>query len=215
MDATPPPIPRHRADEPPPKKKSSALKIVLIVLACLVGGVLLLLGLGAVFLWLEKELPVTEADKEVLLTASVLGEFIEDFQVQAEGETFRKIKDIDGSHGLEYSYEDEGLHIYGHVRLERSLSDAKTMYVIEREAEELSIDLIDLEMSVRNDLLRFGDDSQAALLTWDGEPNGNFFCCRKGKHVFCAGWSGLAIEDAEMFEQAVKPVLLRWMRWQP
>lgn len=216
MDATPPPIPQHASEEAaPPKKKRSALKITLIVLGVLVGGILLLLGIGLLFLWLEKELPVEESDRQVVVTAALLGAWIEDFEVEPDAESIRKVKNIDGSYELRYEYDGPSLSIYCFVGMEKSLTDAKTVYAIERKAEEISLGLMDLDLGERNDLLRFGDDSKAGVLTYEGELNGNFFSCRAGTRIYTVWWSGVGFEDSTSFRELIEPVLRRWRSWTP
>ena len=213
MTAEPPPLP---ADAPAaPAKSSSPWKIVLIVLGILVGIVLLIVALGVGYVLLAKEVPVEAHDKQAVLTAAHMAEWIDDFEVDPQRETWKKLKNIDGSHELEYEYETDDFYLNCHVGVDSSRSDAKVNYVAMVTGAQLGAGLEDGSWEDRASLMRYGEESKASILKVGGNPVGNLFACRKGKRVFLAVWSGVYFDDGNGMRELLEPILERWARYNP
>ncbi|MDF1701473.1 MAG: hypothetical protein P1V36_09990 [Planctomycetota bacterium] len=217
MKPTPPPLPTTDVEAEPaaPKTKRSPWKIVLIVVGLLVGLVALLVLLGGAFLWLAKDLPVEARDREVLLSATEIGEWIEGFEVDAAQETWSKVKHVDGSFELSYTYMGEELSVDCFVGVDRSATDAKMNYTIEVKGEILALELQEIDVKARAASFSWGDESKAATLLHEDEPLGNFFACRRGTRTFRVWWSGCHFEDSAKLRELLEPVLARWARYRP
>ncbi len=215
MRSEPPPLPAEPAPAAPAKSSTSPWKIVLIVLGVLVGIVLLFVALGVGYVLLAKELPVEDRDKTVVLTASDMTAWVEDLQVDPTKETWKKLKNIDGSHELEYEYEADDFYINCHVGVDASRSDAKVNYVALVTGAQIGAGLEDGSWEDSASLMRFGDESKASILKVGGNPVGNLFACRKGTRVFLAVWSGVYFEDGDGMRELLEPILERWARYNP
>ena len=63
--------------------------------------------------------------------------------------------------------------------------------------------------------MKWGDQSECLLLYSEGEPVGNFFIARKGKHIVTFLMTGIYFDDAESFRDLMMPVLDRIDRYKP
>lgn len=215
MPALPPPLPREEAPAREPEKKRSGWKVLWIVLGAIGAVILLLLTLGLGFTLLQKDLPVGEQDKQVVVQADVFEEWLEGFTFDAGNETWEKLKNIDGTYELSYEYDSDMLYVSCVVGVDGSRSDAKVSYVAMDTGSEIGAGLEDMKYVDRPGLLRYGDKSRAALITMDGDNVGNYFACRKGKNTIVILWTGVYFEDRDAFRDIVEPVLDRWSRYTP
>ncbi len=213
MAPLPPPLPRD--DAPEPEKKRSGWKVLWIVLGAIGAVILLLLTLGLGFTLLQKELPVGEQDKQIVVQADVFEEWLEGFSFDAENESWQKLKNIDGTYELNYEYDSDMLYVSCMVGVDDSRSDAKISYVAMDTGSEIGAGLEDMKYVDRRGLLRYGDESRAALIRMDGDNVGNYFACRKGKNTIVILWTGVYFEDSQAFRDIVEPVLDRWARYRP
>jgi hypothetical protein len=185
----------------------SRWRVPLIVVGSIVGFVGICVLAVIVFTWLAREEPVTEKDKDVLVTAAHFVEWVEDFEVDHSLEKFRKIRNIDRSYELEYEYEAESFYLSCLIGVDRTPSDAKQSYIALITGVSIGASLEDMEARERPEMMRWGDQSKCALLYVDDEPVGNLFACRKGKRTFLVIFSGAWFDDAESFRELLEPVL--------
>ncbi|MCA8974764.1 MAG: hypothetical protein KDC98_08580 [Planctomycetes bacterium] len=221
----PPPLPpqsagsRRRSGRRARSGKPSRWRLpIIMVLATvgLIGMIALIAGVAAVYRGLAQDVPVTDADRAVLLTAPAFVEWDEEFEVEPTLEVLTKIRNIDRSFELDYEYDAEDFYLSCSVGVETSVSDAKIAYSMMTTGVMLGSSMQDTEWRERPDLLQWGDSCKAAVMyAEDDTPCGNLFACRKGKRTFLAVWSGLWFDDAESMRELLAPVLRRWEDYAP
>ena len=180
------------------------------------GMVALTVLAGALLIWSAKSIEVTPADRQLVVTVDELLPWLDDFSPDYTAESLEKTRYFDGSWEVEYSYdhtaEDTGLFISSTVAVEPTLQDAQTSYASMGVGLRIGFslqDTADMKLTDRDDLFRWGDQSQCTLITIDGRPVGNIFLARHGKRIFCVVLSGLAMEDSASLGQLLMPHLER------
>ena len=73
----------------------------------------------------------------------------------------------------------------------------------------------EIEVVERNDLFEWGDRSRFTILKTDGQPFGNVFITRKGKHVFYVLISGVYFDDRESISDLLSEPLTRLSSYTP
>ncbi|MEE2685458.1 MAG: hypothetical protein VYB09_04045 [Planctomycetota bacterium] len=213
----PPPPP------PPPRTSRKWIWILILIPASIVGVVMLFLSAGLLFVATGKEEPVTEADRAVLVDIDHLSEWMFDEYVpEKRGETVTKTRYIDGSYDIEYEYDiPEDLnapYLSCIITVERKISDARTSYVAMWSGSQLGMSLqsdVEIDVVERNDLFRWGDRSRFAILFTEGEPFGNVFITRTGKHIFYIVISGVYFDHQEGIRGMLSEHLDRLKSYQP
>ena len=95
----------HDHEEPRHRKKTSIWLVLLIAGAVVVGLFALVLTVGAIFLATAEELPIADAERGIVTTASYLAEWSPGFDPSLGVETFTKTRFIDGTVDIEYEYD--------------------------------------------------------------------------------------------------------------
>jgi hypothetical protein len=196
-------------------RKSHTVLIVVAVLGGLAFVSCAVVG-AAYFLFLhEIEEPVTQAERDVLLTIDKLSEFVEVEADPSRGK-LRSIRHFDGSRELTYEYEsqdtEDALYLSSSVTLERRVSDARTVYLGSTLGFKLGMALEGenaLREVARPELFQWGDESRAVVLMKGEEPVGNLFVARKGTKVFLVILVGVFFDERETVDAALGPVLQR------
>jgi hypothetical protein len=200
-----------------PRKR--LLLILGLAIGIPLGLILIVVGLGVLFVLTGREVPVTESDKAVLLRAGRLAELSENLRVAPAAEKFTKTKFLDSSVELNYEYEDaENLFVQCTISIEPSAKDARTTYAAQSLGMKVGLKVgggASLSMDDRNDLLSWGDQSKCSLIKNGANPVGNFFIARKGKRVFYAVFVGLYIDDPQVFTELLQPLLKRLDAYEP
>ncbi len=205
------------------QKKSGNLKVLLIagVGLFLMCGV----GVGAVgYLAMEgttEPTTVTEAERAALLTYDDLVAHAEELADQkVDGvEVFRRGGFL-GSQELEYEYEtpgDEGIYLTSLITVERTTREARESYVGMRlgMGAMLAVNSEGVTRKERNDLFKWGDQSDHYLLMYEDLPVGNLFLARKDRHIYFVSVGGLAFTDAPTLEALLRERLERAVAWKP
>ncbi len=180
---------------------------------------MLLVGLVALYFLTATELPVTDDDRAVLLTASAIAEWVEDFEPDAASETTTKLKYLDGTVSLEYEYDsvkesDPYLSctidiVGGETEARATLATIWTAMVITIEAGS------DTVVKENNDLFRWGDKSHCATLESAGVPFGNFFMAQKDGMVVTILVEGVCFDTTELLTGLLLPRLKRLASYTP
>jgi hypothetical protein len=207
-----------------PRRKGRSVLFIVGVIA----GVLLLGcgGLGALCYVLfihETEEPVTAADRELVITAERLAQFVPTLHPDPSRGTLRKVRHFDGSREITYEYEtpegaDEPLYVNFLVGLERNAQDATYSYTGQKIGTKIGMRLEGgghLQEVDRNDLWHWGDDSRCALLTNGGKPVGNVFMARKGSRYFSLMIVGVYFQEAGPIRELLGPMLQRLDNYTP
>lgn len=196
-------------DEAVPKKKFPWW--IVIVGGCLLLAILLL---AMVFGWFEKELPVTEQDRQAVLTAKILSEWVDDLSVDASKETLRKTRDFDGSHLLSYEYDADDLYVLCEIYVETSTAEARASYAGSGVGLDIGASFSDADFREK-ELMTWGDQSRCGLIYVEGSPGGNYFTCRKGKRVLMLMFSGVYFEESTPLRSLLEPILRNFNTYEP
>lgn len=205
---------------PPRKKRSPALAILLGVGIPCVSCSLLGLCIVVLAVMPGKKLPVGDADREVVLTATDLAEWLPGTEVDEAHATIEKSKDLFGVVAMEYEYtsDDAGLFVNTTVSLEPSVSDAQTTFTVTKLGLNvgIAIETKDGMTKVeRNDLFTWGDESAHFLLEMNGKTVGNAVVVRSGRRTFFVIFAGVYFEDVEDLEAVLEPHLTALETWEP
>lgn len=190
------------------------LKILGIVALVVIGGIGAFIGLGVVWVLMAKDVPITDADRGVVLRAADLAEYMVDFDPNPEFETFEKQRFIDRSEELSYAYdsplEDEP-YISVTVSSERQASDAATTYAIQWNVAKTGYGLVDGDITVRenNAFYSAGDQSRFADVLYQGEVAGHLFVARRGNTIYACTITGLYIDDPGVWHELLDARIAR------
>ncbi|MDA7877511.1 hypothetical protein N9A89_05530 [Akkermansiaceae bacterium] len=193
---------------PPTAPKRSRWKIPLIVIGSIFGVLLLIVALGALFLFTARDFEPPASQKETVLTVAYAVDFFEIDQSLGT-EEWDCEKYIDGSLQIYYLYSDEATALDCTILIERNMSDAVISYVAEWQALKLgnSIGEADAGLEEANELFSWGDDSKFAFQVTENERYGFAFITRKGNKVcFVDAW-GLLLEDPAEISAFLTPKL--------
>ena len=179
------------------KKSLKTLAIISGIVVCIVVGVV---GLGALYLLTATDVPVTDADKRLIVRAVDLAPYFEGYSPDENFESFEKLRYIDQSEELNYDYDStkEGEPcIAATVTYERNKSDANTTYAMSWSAQRLGIGLADGGIGIKenNSFFSAGDRSRFAEITYGGNTVGHLLVVQKGKSVYSFAISGFAMGD--------------------
>jgi hypothetical protein len=187
-----------------------------LVFACGMGGLAYLLFLH------ERPQPVTQAERDILLTAEALTPLFPITVDPAIGRA-KHVRYLDGSRELSYEYDspddaENPLYISSTVNIERSVSDARTVYLSMTFGLKLGLAMEGaeaLQQVHKTGLFAWGDESKSVMLLKSGRPVGNVFAGRKGRRVFHLILVGVYFDDRQDVEAALGPVLRRFEAYRP
>lgn len=200
---------------PPPRKKGGALKIVLIVGGSLLLVLAAIVGLAVLFSIAVDERALTASERAKLLTIDDVVPYLENYEPDHSREVARFEKYIDGSYDMSYEYEHEGeLYVNCIVTLEKKTGDAKMTYTGSKVGTNIGARLNEdgFKAVSRNDLFRWGDESEFSVLTMPVGPVGNWMVARKDKVVIYLCVTGIYFDDPETIREFLAPVLERATR---
>ena len=205
-----PEFPRLPRPAAPKKMKIWPLVLVVVGLTCLTGS-----GLVAAFIAVSKasgDLPMTEADRALLVTTDDLAARVEDFEVRPGVEQLTKKKSFDGSTELEYEYKppEGALFLSSSLTTERTTSAASTTYASLRVGHGIGFAMSSsktTKLEERNDLFKWGDESHHSLITNNGKPVGNLFAARKGKYIYTVMLVGVYFDSEDTMGDLLLPKL--------
>ncbi len=185
------------------KKLLRGLGIGAIVLVVSVGGII---GLGVLFVMTASDVPVTDADRQVVARANELAPWFEDFAPQDEYEKFEKVRYIDQSLEVNYEYDspsEDDPYILVTVSHERSISDAMTTYTASWSGQQMGLNIADsdLDLVERDSFYSVGDQSRFANITYEGEIVGHVLVARKGKSVYAYTITGFSMDDPDLWSE--------------
>lgn len=126
-------------------------------------------------------------------------------------ERFRKERWIDGAYAVDYEFDAPAElqlpYLSSLSELHATNDDACFSYRAGNFGMPLGLG--DAELSIRDDLYEFGDESRFALLTLDGEPIGMYFAMCSGRTAFMLVMGGFYFDDSELLAELLDPVLSR------
>jgi len=151
-------------------------------------------------------------DYPIVTTINELSDYY-DLKIDSSGkyETTSITNYFDGSSELEYAYEllesEEYDPLFFSITIakERTIKDAKEVYILGKGAVKLVGNSFD-QGTIEIDSLQLpGDDSYYALRTLEGEPNGMFYIVRKGTRVYTMMISGIYTPDHSLITDLLIP----------
>lgn len=177
-----------------------AFKILGIILGIFVCGVVVIVGLGAIFIATAKDIPVTDNDREIVVTAIDLIPYFEDYSPVEGFESFEKVRYIDDSEELSYEYDstnEDDPYIAVTVTRDQNMSDANSTYSIEWTGQRLGINLADsgVDLEENSSFYSAGDRSRFGTITYAGQSVGHILVMQKGLSVYSFTISGFLIDD--------------------
>ena len=201
-----PPFPRR-------KKRSVFFWLMIWIPVGVVGGSLLLVAAGALFMLTARDEPLTAEDRQHLPDIELLAELTDDFAPDENDATVTKMRYIDGSYDIEYEYDSPddffAPYIYYCLTVEPNHGDAMTTYGLSWQATKIGMWGEDAEIEIveRNDLFKWGDASRFAIIKADGAPTGNIFVARSGRIVVDMIISGIYFDTPGGFGSLMNPTL--------
>ena len=211
-----PPTSVYSDPAPPRRKRSTGFWLCVLIPASLLLAVLLIVGLGGLFVLTAAEEEVTAEDRQLVVDAQTLAQCMENFVPDLQNETITRSRYIDRSYDIEYEYDDPDNdyepYLYCCVTVERKRTDAMTSYLAAWQSSKLGMAWgsdAEVEVVERNDLFPWGDQSKFAIVKIDGGPVGNLFVARKGNVVVDVVVSGIYFDETEAFSVFMSPALKR------
>ena len=196
-------------------RRKTLLLVLLIVGLCLFGGIALIVGIGALYVFTATEEELTVADRGRIVDVEMLAEMIEGgYTPDPACEKIVRLRYLDRAYEVDYEYDDpddpNAPYLNCCLTVEPKHGDALTSYVTSWQAARLGMAWgadVEVEIVERNDLFSWGDQSRFAIIHADGQPSGNLFVARKGKAVFYLILGGVYFDDGEAFGELVRPAL--------
>ena len=208
---------RSRRDDyrPPPKKRfRNSNTFVFLVVA---GVMFLMCGGFCLFSYIafvhEIDEPVAQADKDVVVTAEHVSQFVDNLKYDKDRGKFSKVRHLDGSKEMSYEYEaaegdQEGLYVNCIVGITNSPTEARDAYGGLKLGTKIGMSAAqDLTEVERNDLWSWGDDSRCVLLQNGGKSVGNIFMGRKGKRYFALFLVGVYFDKKDDIKEFLDAIL--------
>ncbi len=219
------PYPRFAANAPqaatPGKPRRRWPLLVGLVVGVPIAGIALIALLGWLFVASATEQPITEKDRDVVMKAEDIVAYVDTLEANPARATIRKVRYLDGSYDVEYEYDstdraDEHLYVLCTVTVERTVSDARTSYAALGVVNDVGISMAsDLKVRPRNELFRWGDSSDLAIVESQHGPVGNIFRARSGRRIFDLTFYGVYFDDADTLAELLTPHLEQMKRYEP
>jgi len=162
--------------------------------------------LGFLFVMTANDVPLTDADRQVVARANELAPWFDDFEPKEEYEKFEKVRYIDESLEVSYEYDspsDEDPYILVTVSHERSISDAMMTFTAEWSGQQMGLNIADsdLDLVEPDSFYSVGDQSRFANITYDGAIVGHVLVARKGKSVYSYTITGFNMDDPDLWSE--------------
>jgi len=176
---------------------------------------------GLLFAGCQSDIPVSDADKEVVLRAADLIPFGYGLEHTEQYEKFTKTKYFDGSHELTYEFEtpdaeeDNALYMNVTVSIEKNSADAWTTHGAQDVGLKFGLKANGVEQREIENFYQYGDKSTFYLLEKDGHPIGNLFTVREGKRVLVLLISGMYFDDQASWRELVGEKLRKFSAYSP
>lgn len=214
-----------RPPQPPPldfttpkKKKSNKTVIVVVsvVVLLMVAGIGVAIMAGIPFIKNAFDFETTEADYDLVVDIEDLAGWMTDYEPDLSMETFSKTAFLDMILQLEYEFDDsdndDAPYLNCMVMSAASKQEAWTQYKTMWGGVSIGLKMsgnTSVSVKERNDLFRWGDDSEFGIVMNGEYPVGNAFITRKNKKVFFLMFTGVYFDNPESIESFLTPTLNR------
>ena len=169
----------------------------------------------------ERNLPVDDKDRAVVLRAADLIPFGYGLEKTEPYETFTKTRYLDGSHELTYEFEtpdseeENALYMNVTISVEKSTSDAWATHGAQDIGLGVGLKTNGITKREVKDFYKYGDSSTFYVLEKDGHPIGNAFTVRHGKRVYMLVLSGMYFDDAASWKELIEEKLETFSEYAP
>jgi hypothetical protein len=161
---------------------------------------------------------VQEGDKAPVVRATDLAQYGYAFKQISKYETFNKMKYADGSVDLEYEFEtpetEQNAPLYMLVVLNSvgSNSDAIFGESVDKTLDGLALKWQDMKQKPVKNAKKYGSSSALNLITYQGQPVGNYFICRQGKRTYSITiMGGFYVDDPAVWDELVRTKVNNWI----
>ncbi|MGE9266879.1 MAG: hypothetical protein ACQKBY_02185 [Verrucomicrobiales bacterium] len=204
MPPVPPPLPA--------KSRFGRWKVLLIVLGALGAAALLFVGSTALFMLTAQSYEPTAEQRAAVLTVEDVEAWYE-IDLNEGEETWEATRYLDTSKEIFYFYTDEDISLDCTITIERNRSDAVTSYLAEWAALKLG-NRVDgggkIGLEREDAFFSWGDTSQFAFQTYEGERHGFVFITRSGNQIFFVDAWGFLIDEREEMAAFLTPKLRKF-----
>lgn len=185
------------------------------VAALMVAGAVAVVALGGLLVWGGHKLwkgvsgsPSTPEERRLVLDSAALRK--RGVHADPRCDRFRTVRNIDASVHVEATHQCPGDGIYFNSRAEmhRGEVEARQSFALGITGMKTGLALAaGVELRRRDDLLDFGDQRYAAIITRDGSNIGNLFAVREGPNVHTLLVSGLYFDDPAAVRELLQPMI--------
>lgn len=149
-----------------------------------------------------------EGDRDVVLKIGQLKPFglnvRQDFEIN---ERFHRKESVNGSQAVIYEFFDPSGSPFLSSTAQTHLSNEDACESVSTAYQDVSTGLNAEDVSSRNDVYRYGDQSHFGLLLADGQPFGNYFAMCQGNTSFKVILGGFFITDGNRWGDLIEPTL--------
>ena len=192
---------------------SSRKKTILVSTVAILGG---LAAIALVAFNFERHLPVTKADREMLITTTDLAPWLESFEFVKKNERIAKVRYLDSSVDLEYEYENDDIYLSTMVSRERDRANAVMSFNAQWTGASLVMKFNEeCHLKQADDFYSYGDSSHYATIMCKGGPGGNVFATMVGNTVFFLTMAGIYFDNPEDFTEFMAPSMAQLGTWKP
>lgn len=178
-------------------------KLILIIILGLV-SLVLIVGLAGYLIFKASEKPVTESDRQLVVRASDLIPYFEDFNPSEEYESLKRLKYFVGTQELLYEYDsqlDGDPYINNTVTYDTRASDALMTYSIEWSAQAVTFKVYGMYLEEDDSIYNPEGKSKFGNIFYEGEPVGHVFVYQKKNTVYAFTISGFIMQDPEIWHE--------------
>jgi hypothetical protein len=164
---------------------------------------------------------VKQADRPLLVTIEDLEPYDYDLDHLAHLQSFRRIRNLDGSLEIEYEFEtpdtsEQILYLSVTAGYERTAREAVATYRMDKGAVGVGSRIGGVSVKEEPGFYRWGDESYFGFfVTKEGQRGGNVFAARAGNRTYLLILSGIYFDDREEWAAFIEPKLDYFARYNP
>ena len=196
------------------------LKSLSVTIGSVLGILLLIAGAGAFFIYFVTELPVVERDRALFNDAMSFKRFTgnQTYKINPAFEKYEKLRYIDGSHELQYTYEHptrQPPYIFSGVTAEPNIIDAKATYTAEWIGMKVGLSLDGSITTAPLGSLELGDESKVSHINnQSGFGVGSLLMVRVNNKIYSMliiGWQFTKSELRSLLTEKIE----KTRKWTP
>ena len=174
---------------------------------------MVLLVFVGLFIFTATDEPVSEVEKNLVVTFHDLEPYFDDLKYNTEYESFKKVRYFDRSTDVTYEYShpaEDQPYISVTITHEPKKSDALTSYAIGWSSGIAGMNIVDSEWNIEEDntIFKCGEKSRFGVVKYGDVQIGNMLSLLVGNNIYDFFVSGLILDDpeilAELFNEKAK-----------